>query len=164
MTEDSIQIREATSGDISQVSSLIRMGFRGVAEKFGLTPENCAKHPSNCTDNWIEDDLKRGVTYYILEHNSVPSGCVALERADNGVCYLERLAVLPEKRRAGFGKALVHHVIAEARRLGAERISIGIIANHTELKTWYKNMGFAETETREFERLPFLVTYLNYTL
>ena len=164
MNEDSVQIRKAVSGDISQVSTLIQMGFRDVAEKFGLTPENCPKHPSNCTDRWIENDLNRGVSYYILESDDVPSGCVALEIADNDVCYLERLAVLPKRRRNGFGKALACHVITEARTLGAGRIDIGVIANHTELKAWYKNLGFVETGTKEFEHLPFLVTFMTNDL
>ena len=41
--------------------------FRGVAERFGLTDENCPRHASNCTADWIEKDMDRGVTYFVLE-------------------------------------------------------------------------------------------------
>lgn len=160
----SLQIRKAIPEDIPQVSNLIRIGFRDVAERFGLTRENCPRHPSNCTDQWIEDDLDRGVTYRVLDWDRESAGCVALERAEGDTCYLERLAVLPHRRRRGLGKALVHHAIAEARMLNSNRVSIGIIADHVELNTWYKNMGFAETHTKQFEHLPFLVTFLVYNL
>jgi len=155
-------IREANSTDMSLVSGLIRKSFRDVARRFGLTLENCPKHPSNCTDEWIENDFDRGVTYYIFESNRTAVGCVALEKANSDLCYLERLGVLPEARRNGFGKALVDYVICQAHLHGAKQISIGIIANDTELKRWYQGIGFAEGETKEFEHLPFLVTFMTY--
>ncbi len=157
-------IREANSADVSLISSLIRESFRDVARRFGLTLENCPKHPSNCTDEWIENDFARGVTYYILESNRVAVGCVALEKANSDLFYLERLGVLPEVRRKGFGRALVDHIIFQANFYGAKQISIGIIADDTELNRWYQKIGFIEGETKEFKHLPFLVTFMTYEL
>jgi len=159
-----MHIREADSGEIPALSDLIRDAFRDVAETFGLTRENCPKHPSNLTDEWIEYDLDRGVIYYVLENDGISAGCVALEKAGPDLCYLERLAVLPANRRNGFGKALVDHVIAQARGLGAKKISIGVIADDTNLKRWYRKLGFVELETQAFEHLPFLVTFMSYEI
>ncbi len=159
-----MHIRKADSGEISALSGLIRDAFRDVAETFGLTRENCPKHPSNLTDEWIENDLDRGVIYYVLENDGISAGCVALEKAGPDLCYLERLAVLPANRRNGFGKALVDHVIAQARGLGAKKISIGIIADDTNLKRWYRKLRFVELETQAFEHLPFLVTFMSYEI
>ena len=80
------------------------------------------------------------------------------------LCYLERLAVLPESRRKGFGKALVEHVFVRVKQLSAKQISIGIISKQTELKHWYLKIGFVEGTTKEFPHLPFLVTFLTYEL
>ena len=164
MTAETINIREADRGDVPLLSGLIRDSFQDVAERFSLTPENCPKHPSNCTDDWIEKDFARGVTYYILEHSGTPRGCVALERASPDLCYLERLAILRQNRRKGFGGKLVDHVLAEARASGTQQISIGIISEQTELKLWYQKIGFIEGETKEFKHLPFLVTFMSYEL
>lgn len=164
MTAKTISIREADAGEAPLLSGLIRDSFRDVAERFSLTPENCPKHPSNCDLEWIENDFARGVTYYILEHSGTPVGCVALEKASSDICYLERLAVLEENRRQGFGRALVDHVFVEAKALGTKQIGIGIIAADTELKLWYQKIGFTEEETKEFEHLPFLVTFMTYEL
>jgi N-acetylglutamate synthase-like GNAT family acetyltransferase len=164
MTDPTTHIRVAGSADIPVLSGLIRLSFRDVAERFALTLENCPKHPSNCTDEWIENDFARGVAYYILEDGGTPVGCVALEKANPDLCYLERLGVLPQSRRKGFGKALVDHVFSEARALGARQISIGIISGDTELKLWYQRLGFVEKETKEFAHLPFPVTFMSYEL
>jgi N-acetylglutamate synthase-like GNAT family acetyltransferase len=155
-----VKIREATKDDAALLTGIIRGAFRDVAERFGLTMDACPRHPSNCTVEGVQSALEKGVTYYILENDGKPCGCVALERAGEGVCYLERLAVLPEFRRMGFGKALVEHVLGEASRIGARRVELGMIAKHTELKEWYENQGFAVKKTARFEELPFAVMFM----
>ncbi|WXG42162.1 MAG: GNAT family N-acetyltransferase [Candidatus Freyarchaeum deiterrae] len=153
-------IRGATRDDVSLLTTIIRNSFRDVAERFNLTPENSPTHPSNCTEEWISKEQDKGVTYYILESNGKPCGCVALEQAQPEVSYLERLAVLPEYRRKGFGEALVRHVLEEALKKKAHRVEIGIIAKHTELKEWYEKLGFSVKETVHFNHLPFDVTFI----
>jgi N-acetylglutamate synthase-like GNAT family acetyltransferase len=73
------------------------------------------------------------VIYYILERNGMALGCIAIEKSTHDLCYLERLAVLPEERRKGFGNQLVNHVLDAARAWDAKLISIGIIAAQTDL-------------------------------
>jgi len=108
--------------------------------------------------------MERGVTYFAIENKNHIIGCVAFERANSEVCYLERLAVLPGYRRRGFGKALVERAVSEAKHLGVNYVSIGIIAEHTELKDWYKRLGFVEGESKEFPLLPFCVTVMSYEI
>jgi N-acetylglutamate synthase-like GNAT family acetyltransferase len=156
------RIRTCTQHDIGVLVETIRSSFKEVAERFGLTQENAPRHPSHCTAEWIQKDMDRGVTYFIIENGDLVSGCVAIERVKPGVCYLERLGVLPHQRRQGFGKALVHHVFSKAKLLGVRSVSIGIIAEDTELKNWYKRIGFIEGESKEFPSLPFRVTFMSY--
>ena len=59
---------------------------------------------------------------------------------------------------------MVRHVIEVARFSGIGTVSIGIIAAHAELKSWYVRKGFKEGETRDFPQLPFAVTYLTYAV
>jgi len=158
------KIRAGTRKDIAVLTEIIRSSFRDVADRFGLTQENCPTHPSNCTLEWIQRDMNRGVFYFILEENGLASGCVALEPAGSELCYLERLAVRPPQRRRGFGRALVEFVLTEAKRSRARRVSIGIIAEQTELKSWYQKIGFVEAETREIVHLPFRVTFMSYAV
>jgi N-acetylglutamate synthase-like GNAT family acetyltransferase len=158
------EIRMANHRDIPAIVSLIREAFRTVANQFGLTLENCPKHPSNCTEEWVQKDFDRGVEYFVLFENDSPKGCVAAEKAEADLCYLERLAVSPSERGRGLGRRLAEHACREARKKGARRIGIGIIAADAWLNRWYRRMGFVEGETKAFPHLPFEVAFLTRDL
>lgn len=157
-------IRTADEADVDVLAELIQTSHADVAHRFNLTPENCPKHPSNCNTAWIESDLARGVRYYLVDWFDEPVGCVALEHASPEMVYLERLSVLPERRRNGLGRRLVEHVIQAMTELGIPQIGIGIIADFKELNAWYKKLGFREGETKTFEHLPFQVLLMAYSL
>jgi ribosomal protein S18 acetylase RimI-like enzyme len=159
-----VHVRSARADEEFLLSRLVRDSYRDVARRFGLTPQNCSKHPSNCTKAWIRGDLARGVAYFIVEDGGAPCGCVALEKAGDGTCYLERLAVLPAYRRRGFGNALVEHVLGMARAMKAREVGIGIIAAQVELQAWYGRIGFLEGQTQSFPHLPFLVRFMTHRL
>ena len=161
---DQTQIIKAGLGDVPVLTGLICDAYRDVAQRFNLTPENCPKHPSNCTPQWFRKDFARGVSYFILENNQEPVGCAALEKPTTDLGYLERLAVLPDHRRRGFGRMLVDYVFDRAKAAGLKQISIGINAEQTDLLWWYRKIGFVEGDTKEFEHLPFLVTFMMYQL
>ncbi|MCP4757519.1 MAG: GNAT family N-acetyltransferase [Proteobacteria bacterium] len=156
----SIPIRKAVENDTVSAANIVREAFKDVAKRFKLSVKNAPTHPSNCTEEWIEDALSQGIGYYLLDNDGIPVGCVALEKASSEVCYLERLGVLPDYRKRGFGEALVEHVLVEAKKLGTVRVEIGIIAEHVELKQWYKKLGFVERNTTRYDHLPFAVTFL----
>jgi GNAT superfamily N-acetyltransferase len=157
-------IRIAETHESSMLAHLIRKSYRDVAGRFNLTSQNCPKHPSNCTHDWVALDMNRGVSYYCLDLDEEPIGCVAFEKASAQEGYLERLAVLPEYRQNGFGKKLVGHIFDLARTTKICRIGIGIISEQQELKQWYVKMGFVEQEIKTFSHLPFKVSLLAYTL
>jgi len=162
--KQAISIRDARPQDAETIAGVIRRSFQDVAVRFSLTRDNCPKHPSNCATAWVEADLERGVQYFILSHNSEPIGCVGLEKAGSDLFYLERLAVLPERRRNGFGRRLVDHALSLAEAGNAHRVSIGVIAEQTELKEWYARLGFVEKETKRFPHLPFRVTFMELNI
>ena len=158
------KIRQAGPEEIPLLADIIRKSFYDVAVRFGLTKETAPRHPSNCEPDWIKKDMDRGATYFLLEEENMTYGCVAFEIVDTSLCYLERLAVLPHKRKQGFGGKLVNHVFNAAKQSGAERVSIGIISEQTELKKWYEKIGFVETHTKKFDHLPFVVSFMSYDL
>jgi N-acetylglutamate synthase-like GNAT family acetyltransferase len=157
-------IREATAADIPKMVEIIRKAFYDVAVRFGLTEGNCPKHPSNCKVSWIKEALEMGARYFLLDSEGVSCGCVALEPASPEVSYLERLGVLPAQRRRGYGRGLVDRVLYEAKVIGSDRVDIGIIADHVELKDWYRRMGFVGQKTATFAHLPFEVLFMSMVL
>jgi len=157
-------IRPATKADIPILVEIIRKAFFDVAVRFELNEDNCPKHPSNCKVEWIEEALDKGVRYFILDSEGHSCGCVALEQANPEICYLERLAVLPDRRRQGLGRALVDKTLGEAGVSGASQVDIGIIADQAELKDWYKKIGFVEQRKSRFPHLPFEVLFMSKKL
>lgn len=164
MSNASIRIKAANVKDVAALSRIIRCAYQEVAERFDLNPENCAKHPSNCTAQWIQRDLDRGATYYMLEMESRPVACAALEPVNDRLCYLERVAVLPEFKQRGLGNRLVVYLLSEAKRLGKKEVGIGIIAQQQELVYWYQRIGFEKGETKRFDHLPFEVLFMTYRI
>ena len=159
-----VMIREATVNDLEILTKIIRNSFLDVARRFSLTEDNCPKHPSNCTTSWIESDFARGVQYFILEVDENPIGCVGVESPTKDLCYLERLSVLPNMRGKYFGISLVRHALKMAESKDATKVSIGIIAEHIELKEWYQQLGFVETQTKSFPHLPFKVCLMEFNI
>ena len=143
-----------------ELAGLIRRAFIDVAQRFDLTVENAPRHPSNCQGGWITEAMDKGVRFWGLYEDGDLCGCVGLEQAGDGVCYLERLAVLPELRRRGLGRALVDHVLGAARGLGSRRVEIGLIADQEELIAWYGGFGFQNNGRRRFDHLPFEVAFM----
>ena len=154
-------IRDANEADIGTLVTLLRSSFSNIAKKFGLTIENCPKNLAFCTKERVKGDLDRGLKYYILEKDSQPYGCVAIEKASPDVCYLQRLAILPQYRRKGYGKKLVNHIFEQARKNGANKLEIGIIAEDTKLTNWYGKFGFVMKGTKKFDHLPFIVAFMS---
>ena len=159
-----LAILPADENDTARLVGIIRASFADVAVRFGLTPQNCPKHPSNCTREWIERDLARGVHYFILTADGDGVGCVGVEPASANTCYMERLAVLPEFRTIGCGTRLARHAIEQAKALGATNVGIGIIAADAGLKRFYETLGFQAGEVKTFDHLPFEVAFMRLSL
>ena len=149
---------------LRQSVAVIREAFAGVAAEFGLTRESCPTNPAFVTRERLEILREKGVLFLGLYKGDRQIGFVAIEKADNGVFYLEKLAVLPLHRHKGYGKELVDAVCERAVAEGGTVVSIGIMDNHGLLKKWYKGLGFAETGTEQFQHLPFTVCFMEKRL
>jgi GNAT superfamily N-acetyltransferase len=157
-------IISAQPSHVPVLTDIIRSSNQDVAQRFQLTARNAPKHPSNCTEAWIEAAMAKGVRYFLLKAAGRACGCVALEQARPHVFYLERLAVLPSERHKGYGQALVQFALREAAQAGCRRLEIGIIAEHVELRHWYEKMGFITGATKALAHLPFKVTLMHLDL
>lgn len=164
MTCQKLSITTAHTPDAGPIAEIIKASHTDVARRFDLTKDNCPKHPSNCITEWIEQDMQRGVNYFILNLDDIPVGCVAVEQAAADLCYIERLSVLPKNRHLGYGIRLMNHAFSVSRQMGAVKASIGIIEAFDLLKNWYKKIGFHKKETLTFDHLPFTVLIMEYQL
>jgi ribosomal protein S18 acetylase RimI-like enzyme len=150
--------------DAGTLATLVSESNKDVADLFNLHINNAPKHPSFCTLEWILADFARGQEYLIYTDEGIAKGCVAYEQTDKNSAYLNRLSVLPKYRRKGIGEKLVHYILEHSNDKQVIIVSIGIIAEHTQLKEWYLKLGFSTGSIKKFEHLPFNVLYMQYNL
>jgi ribosomal-protein-alanine N-acetyltransferase len=62
--------------------------------------------------------------------------------------HINNVAVLPQCRGRGIGTALMRHVLAEARRLGARRATLEVRASNVQAIRLYERLGFYVEATR----------------
>jgi diamine N-acetyltransferase len=136
---------------------VIQNSFRTVAEEFNLTIENCPTHPSFITIQQLKDLKAKGLRLFGLFEGTNQVGFVAIERVNETLYYMEKLAILPEHRHNGYGTKLVTFVLDYVRNAGGQKLCIGIINEHEVLKDWYGKLGFIEISTSRFPHLPFTV-------
>lgn len=79
-------------------------------------------------------------------YDDVPVGCVGLRRLEEGVCEMKRLYVKPEFRGRGIGKYLSEMIIAEAKRIGYDKMRLDTLSSMTEANAIYGNLGFRDIE------------------
>jgi ribosomal-protein-alanine N-acetyltransferase len=62
--------------------------------------------------------------------------------------HINNVAVLPPLRGAGIGSALLRHVLAKARQLGARRATLEVRASNEAARRLYERLGFYVAATR----------------
>lgn len=158
----SFSLRRLVEKDLSRCAEVIRESFIGVAEEFGLTPENCPANTAFMPDGQLKGKFAEGLPMFLALAGDAFAGFFMLEEDwfVEGAQMLKKLAVLPAFRHHGLGKALLEAAAEQARVLGAKKLTIGIIEENTRLKNWYLANGFIHTGTKRFNHLPFTVGYM----
>ena len=156
----SIIIVKAAPALLDDCAKVIRDCFITVANDFNLTKEYAATNPAFIEADALNKMHEKNISMFAVYKKDVQIGFVAIEKADDKLYYMEKLAILPEYRHKGYGKSAMDFVVEYIKSKGGERVSIGIINENTVLKNWYISYGFAETETKVYRHLPFNVCFL----
>jgi len=157
-------IYEVTVNELDQCADVIRKGFGTVAEEFGLTRENCASNGAFIKTERLFVDKEKGNLMYALFVDEMIAGFMQLEKKNDDEFILEKLAVLPEYRHSGFGKKLFDFAKIKVAELHGSKILIAIIEENTVLKDWYLSNGCIHVGTMKYDRLPFTVGFMEFTL
>ena len=159
-------IREMKREEIPACTDLIRKSFLTVAEEFGFTKENAPRFTAFAISverlTYQVDEEHRPM--FVFEEAGVLCGYYSLEILDQGISELSNLAVLPEYRHKGIGKALFLHAVETAKNMGFTVMNIGIVEENTILRKWYEQNGAVHIGTKKFDFFPFTCGYLKIDL
>jgi putative acetyltransferase len=84
------------------------------------------------------------VTFWTAWQGNVLAGFGALKQLDQAHGEVKSMRAAPDARRSGVGRALLHHIIAEARKRGYQRLSLetGTAPLHAPAVSLYRSAGF----------------------
>ena len=81
----------------------------------------------------------------LAEYKGQLAGCVALHRLQPGICEMKRLYLRPQFRGKGLGLALANGIIAEARKIGYQRMRLDTVEPFMkDAVIMYRRLGFQE--------------------
>jgi GNAT superfamily N-acetyltransferase len=73
------------------------------------------------------------------------AACVALHKLDSTICEMKRLYLRPAFRGKGLGRVLTERIIAEARRIGYQRMRLDTVEPvMKDAVAMYRRLGFKE--------------------
>lgn len=147
---------------ISAVDDLISEGFFSEYYVVSVEPwhikEIAALEKLCFSEPWSEETLlesfKSGTRFFVAEENKRVLGYVGISCIlDEG--YITNVAVFPEHRRRGVGRALINRVFSLARDLGLSFVSLEVRESNIPAITLYEGLGFKqEGKRKRFYRAP----------
>ena len=159
-------IRQINKDELPLCLNFIHLCFSTVAEKFGLTRENCPGHNAFMPMEKLENFWNWGFIMYGLfepnqngENELVGYFSLSKDPEKKDTWMLHNLCVKPELRKQGYGKKLLDSAKEKVRKLGGKILFLDFINDYTELKEWYLKNGFEFKGTVKYEHLPFTVGY-----
>ncbi|MGK9230991.1 GNAT family N-acetyltransferase [Inquilinus limosus] len=126
------------AGEAAAVAALIRGAFADYVGRLDPPPSAVRE-----TAESVAELLGREQGL-VAEAGGTVVGCLFLQRREGGDIYVGRVAVAPEHRRAGVGRALMAAAEAEARRLGGARLMLGVRLALDGNRRFFASLGFAE--------------------
>jgi ribosomal protein S18 acetylase RimI-like enzyme len=134
VTDDRLDIREATDADVPILVAVLRAAF---AEQRDLAPPSGAL---NETEGSVRGLMRTArVALAVVDGRIV--GCQFFEPKGDHL-YLFRLAVLPAYRQRGIGQALIRYAEAQAREMGLPRTQFSVRLALPRQRAMYERMGY----------------------
>ena len=92
------------------------------------------------------------------------AGCLGLTDEGNGLGRLRWVVLAPEARGAGLGKLMVTEAVAEARRLGFERLELDTFGALKAAASIYRSVGFRLVSEEETDMWGPSIIYQHYVV
>ncbi|MBK7123287.1 MAG: GNAT family N-acetyltransferase [Chitinophagaceae bacterium] len=144
-------IKTAKPFDIPAIVDLLNIAYRGETSRQGWTTEADLIAGNTRTDEYNVQEVMQqpGSIFlkYVSDEQQV-AGCVNLQQHGEKI-YLGMFSVLPHLQGSGIGKQLLQAAEEYAIQLKCKAIYMSVISVRSELISWYKRHGYADTGERK---------------
>jgi ribosomal protein S18 acetylase RimI-like enzyme len=131
-------LRSAQAADAGSVAALVDAAYGHYLERIGMPP-------GPMTEDYAEVIRNRQVT--VAERHGAIVGIIVLTVTDEGF-LVDNVAVHPDHRGIGLGRALLEFAEAEARRAGFDSLYLFTHHKMTENLALYARIGYVEYDRR----------------
>lgn len=142
-------LRDATSGDVPQLVTLVESAYRGEASRAGWTTEADLLEGQRTDPDTLREVLDSpDCRFLLLERDAELVACCQLHQQDD-VAHFGMFSVRPTVQGQGVGS----FVLAEAERFaratwGAHWMEMKVLAPRADLISWYERRGYHRTGGR----------------
>jgi ribosomal protein S18 acetylase RimI-like enzyme len=153
-------IRSVSESELSECLKIIQAAYIPVAERFGLTDDNCPDSGrATLKFESLLQEYENGELMFIYCDDGRICGYLGMCR--NGeVLKIDDIVVLPAYQGKGIGSNMLSFAKNYARDCGCIKLRLGMINNNTELKNWYRKHGFETVELIQYPNAPFVTGYM----
>jgi ribosomal protein S18 acetylase RimI-like enzyme len=139
MSNDSVQIRKAVCGDLTDVQACARAAYSKYFERIGKAPA-----PMNA-DFFAQ--IAQGIVHVAL--SGLQFAGYVVFYADGDHIHLESVAVLPEQSGKGVGKALIGYAELTAQHEGLKAVELYTNEAMIENLAMYRKLGYQEIQRKQ---------------
>lgn len=157
MVQAPITVRLAELSDLKHVAAATTVVNNAYRSEGGWTTEKDIVGGQRCTDQdmtrFITENGKPNTLLFAFEDDNVV-GTVQIQPSHESPKEAEvgLFSVSPLHQSRGIGGKLVRQAMSEMTTLGFDTAVMHVLENRPELLSWYKKLGFEETN----ERIPFV--------
>jgi ribosomal protein S18 acetylase RimI-like enzyme len=130
-----ITVREITECDMQRVVDVIRAAFEEYRGR--LDPPSSAHHK---TAEIVRRELMDGGAFVACDLQTIV-GCVFYHVHPDHI-YLDRLAVLPSRRRQGIARELIRSVEEHVRQYGLGEVRLSVRIALESQRAYYERLGY----------------------
>ena len=94
----------------------------------------------------MEDQVKEGYHYYLLQHENTPVGYFSFNPKDSFL-FLSKLYVLSSERGKGIGRKAIEFIENQAKKLGKSKIRLTVNKFNSNSIAAYEKIGFVNIDS-----------------
>lgn len=97
----------------------------------------------------VKDYIEAGTLFAIKNEENDTIGCILMIDFHENAAEIKNIALIPEFRGKGYGKACIHRILQAAKKMKKERVVVGTANSSIENIAFYQKCGFRFLEIKK---------------